>query len=413
MILQKVIKLYLNILFLRSSFRPCLGLVFLAKTKETFKVAELQYLEADLQAQELKYDLSRLLVDRSTGSTLLQFTSPDNNSILRDIEQQHLPSSLRRCDWVAQILKEGRSPENLIDQLRQEPLEVGDHWALDYIRMDDATNNGSYQGRRPNYTMKTLLCSISQTLTCLPALNPMAIRQRLILVDTGVSCFLVKRIPDGRDPAQDCAMVLKQWAGRPFQYSSAINMNVAEIVIDFLSGTTESSKQKVTLLDPTCGSGTFLAFAIAKGMNVEAFDCNPSCVQGSLRNLGYLFGDERIDQVASVNVHDSTKVVDGCETEIDCVVANLPWGVNSIEYLEENWRILDAVRSRISTAIPCAFVTRDPSLDLFRDTGFEVVGQAYVPQREFTLPKGKKKRDSVEIERNNRNRCVVTFARSA
>jgi tRNA G10 N-methylase Trm11 len=262
--------------------------------------------------------------------------------------------------------------------------------------------------------MKTLLCSIAQTLPAFPALDPMDAQQQLMVIDTGLSgCYLTKVLPRTRTVTQQSS-ILTEWARRPFQYSSAININVAEIVIDLLSDFTESTKRKVTMLDPTCGSGTFLAFAMAKGMRVEAFDCNPSCVDGSLRNLESLFQEEKVRLFATVQLHDSSNLWEEENgTEINCVVANLPWGVNSVEYLQENDRILRSVRARISTGIPCAFVTRDPDITLFTGAGFEVLGQAHVPQRDFSLPKGKKKRQSDdEVERNGRNRCVITIARS-
>jgi tRNA G10 N-methylase Trm11 len=170
-------------------------------------------------------------------------------------------------------------------------------------------------------------------------------------------------------------------------------MNVAEIVIDLLSDmTTQSSDAPVTLLDPTCGSGSFLAFAIGKGMRVEACDCNSSCVDGSVRNLKHVLGEEKVKSMTNIQLHDSSSNMwKESETEIDCVVADLPWGVNSIEYVEENSRILKSVRARLSTGIPCALVTRDPDPNIFTDSDFEVIGQAYVPPRDFALPKGRKK----------------------
>ena len=85
-----------------------------------------------------------------------------------------------------------------------------------------------------------------------------------------------------------------------------------------------------------------------------------------------------------------------------------------------------SVRSQIQTGTPCAFITRPsnsgedggPSL-LFESTGFDVVGQSFVPQRDFLLPAGKKKRkkqtensdvDGDTSSARNQNQCVVTIA---
>lgn len=103
-------------------------------------------------------------------------------------------------------------------------------------------------------------------------------------------------------------------------------------------------------------------------------------------------------------------------------------GRNSVLYIDENERILRSVRSQIKIGTPCAFITRPsnsgenkgPSL-LFESTGFDVLGQAFVPQRDFLLPLGKKKRKKTSTENSddgdsasarNQNQCVVTIARA-
>ena len=108
--------------------------------------------------------------------------------------------------------------------------------------------------------------------------------------------------------------------------------------------------------------------------------------------------------------------------------AHHPQGRNSISYIDENERILRSVRSQIEIGTPCAFITRPsnagedkgPSL-LFTSTGFDVLGQAFVPQRDFVLPIGKKKRKKPQTENSKnqdpgsarkQNQCVVTITRA-
>ena len=74
-------------------------------------------------------------------------------------------------------------------------------------------------------------------------------------------------------------------------------------------------------------------------------------------------------------------------------------GRNSVLYVDENERILRSIRSQIQMDTPCAFITRPSNAgedqgpsQLFDATGFDVLGQAFVPQRDFLLPKAKKKR---------------------
>jgi len=112
------------------------------------------------------------------------------------------------------------------------------------------------------------------------------------------------------------------------------------------------------------------------------------------------------------------------------VVANLPWGKNSVLYINGNERILRSVRSQIQVGTPCAFITRPSSSNagdddkspsfLFESTGFDVLGQSFVPQREFSLPRGnKKKRKKGWIDDDDddggggsrsQNQCVITIA---
>lgn len=44
-------------------------------------------------------------------------------------------------------------------------------------------------------------------------------------------------------------------------------------------------EKSICLLDPICGSGTYLAFAMANGMQVEGCDCKPKCIEETLLNL--------------------------------------------------------------------------------------------------------------------------------
>ena len=111
-------------------------------------------------------------------------------------------------------------------------------------------------------------------------------------------------------------------------------------------------------------------------------------------------------------------------------MANLPWGKNSVLYINENERILRSVRSQIEVGTPCAFITR-PSPNagdndkttsfLFESTGFDVLGQSFVPQRDFSLPssnKRKKKKGWVDDDDDDdggdgsrsQNQCVITIA---
>ena len=86
------------------------------------------------------------------------------------------------------------------------------------------------------------------------------------------------------------------------------------------------------LLDPTCGSGTFLALALANDFYVEGCDINPSVADGAIQNIEYLFDKEKVNEYANVEARDSCNPWRHDEpsslntiNDISCVVANLPW----------------------------------------------------------------------------------------
>lgn len=427
--------------FLVLLFSYCNSLTYLCKTKETFKLAELQWLEVELGAlrnnqingnRHQSYQVTKLLVDRATGSTLFRLETSDDKDNCHLLFQNHClsseaPPSLRKCDWILQVVCSEASAAKLVETLRETEQhgifdEVVEDWGLGYIRMEGGSNDGkSHNEKTISYTKTSLMQAVAQALPVPPALDPKKTKQELLVVDTfcgsdNSTCYLgiQQTISTFSNPT-----ILTDWSKRPFQYSSAINPQVAEIIIDMLWEMLRDNKRQeepLTLLDPTCGSGTFLALAMDRGMRVEAYDYNAQCVNGSQRNMKFLFGDKDshyLDQL-EVTLHDSTYPFPTSKDfhKIDCVVANLPWGINSVDYAHQNTNILKSVRNRIDCNTPCAFVTRGADVELATN-GFKVLGQAHVPQRGFQLPKGSKKNmDAKELDRNGRNHCVVTIARA-
>mmetsp|Transcript_4330 Transcript_4330/g.9349 ORF Transcript_4330/g.9349 Transcript_4330/m.9349 type:complete len:504 (+) Transcript_4330:111-1622(+) len=453
----------------------------LFKSKETFKLAEIQNLEASLQTKRseycqddlqdddlvLRYNLIRLLVDRATGSSLFRLdlqskggkdkafsnVKSDNNTRTWPFSESENSlrsellslSCVQRCDWIGQVLEEGDDPTELVKNLQSKNCSTKsiskelniDEWNLDYIKL-----MGEVASRtKPTYTMKSLLCAIAHEIPSRPSLNPSLVKNRLLIVDTASkgsnsTCFLV-RCMENLPNIEDKSPQQLKWAQRPFQYSSAINYEVAEMAVEILITLCDNNIKRIgksskderrILLDPTCGSGTFLALAMAKGFHVEGYDINPSVAEGAVCNLEYLFGEEKVEKFVCVETRDSCSPWrdnellsrSGADAVISCVVANLPWGRNSILYVDENKRILLSVRSQIQVGTPCVFITRPSDsgddkgpLLLFESAGFNVLEQAFVPQRDFLLPTSKKKKKNPRIgnidnDRDKQNQCVIT-----
>ena len=355
----------------------------LFKSKETFKLAEIQNLEASLQTTRteyfrddlqddlvLRYNLTRLLVDRATGSSLFRldlqskggkdkaFSNVKSNSNTRISSESENSlrlellslSCLQRCDWIGQVLEEGGDPTELVKNLQSQNCSTKtlsielciDEWNLDYVKLIGEAASRA----KPTYTMKSVLCAIAHEIPSRPSLNPSLAKNRLLIVDTATkgsnsSCFLVRCI-ENFPKIEDKSPQQLKWAKRPFQYSSAINYEVAEMVVEILTTLCNNNSKRIAkkskdvrrvLLDPTCGSGTFLALAMAKGFRVEGCDINPSVAEGAVCNLEYLFGKEKVEKSACVETRDSCSPWrdnelssrSGADAVISCVVANLPW----------------------------------------------------------------------------------------
>lgn len=374
----------------------CLSASFLVKTSETFKLSELQYLEARLQARS--YSCERLVLDAATGSSLIRIDGFDG------LEERRWPSSLRRSDWVGEILAESDDPHCLLTKIGGvQSIEAG--WTLDYLRLHQSKADAS---KTADYTSRSLLICVAQAISSPAQLIPDQASEKLILVDTVNYLYLVRMI---QRPTHHVHNAIG-WNQRPFQYSSSINPNIAEIVVDFLLDAVNGVEQP-KLLDPTCGSGTFLAYALARGMVTEGWDVQHACVDGTKRNLDSFFGKSDRWTVLKRDAAD-TLTMESLE-DVDCIVANLPWGQNTIAYCDENVRIVERLTPFLKEYAPCAFVTKDANLHVcLKRLGYTVLGWASVPPMDFEIPRGHKKKTKNDVASSVRgsSNCVITFALS-
>ncbi len=205
------------------------------------------------------------------------------------------------------------------------------------------------------YTSKSLSFRVAQLLLpATAALNPKKAQLQLLLIDTPIGIFLGRKRKFTRD-GDETKNIITKWSSRPFQYSSAVNPTIAVIAVDLIhdlvvqhkriSSTTRTTNSKVSMADVTCGSGTFLALALAHGMEVHGFDINEKCVTGTRKNLEFLFGQDMVNSRCNLKVEDSSSTTitvdvgndgDTGNAPFDCVISNLPWGQNTMMSIEEN-----------------------------------------------------------------------------
>lgn len=415
-----------------SSFRNNRNdaVVLIAKTKETFKLADLQYLEATVQS-ESKYDCKRLLMDAATGSSLFlvdRLASDFEACIFgqKDDSSQYVPSSLRACEWVGEVICNSPSPEELLydlSSMKTTTRNLG-AWTLEYLRM----KSGSRNEKSKTYTQKTLCCCISQKLSGTAALNPCHAVDKLLVVDTCESVFLVKLLHLPSDetsslPSSPSILTQQKWAQRPFPYSSATNFQAAEMAMNLLSHRValrpvNEQPTKPHLLDATCGSGTFLALAMARGMQVTGWDFNLRCVEGTQRNLQYAFGNTNFTVLQRSCLDVPENMTQAGVGKIDAVACNLPWGLNSNLFADDgdncSSRLFSAIRKVLKPGIPCVFLYKEEGESgtlYWEQLGYKVIGYASIPQKNYVLPKERKKekRRPEENVLNGRSSCIVSL----
>ena len=298
--------------------------VILGKTFETFKLADLYYLETSLRSGKLNLNpCKRVCIDPATGSSLL---SLDKRFLDKHGEET---TSVERFEWLGSEIAFGKTAQDLLMIVKNcggviEHRSKGEGgFTLDYICMgkSDRGNN--------NFTSKSLVCCMSQLLKVPAALDPRHAIHTLTIVETTKGIHLIELL-ESKTKKDSGTDLQKLWSQRPFQYSSAINPTVANIVIDLIFDLVpkEDDGAIVTILDPTCGSGTLLAFALDRGFSVYGCDINPSCVDGTIRNLEVIFGPENIKNNYFIKLEDSASTPIGTIT-FDCAVANIPWGQNT------------------------------------------------------------------------------------
>ena len=425
--------LFFSLALTNDAHKDPAALVLLAKTTESFKLADLQTLEAQLQAQhDARFSCQRILLDQATGSSLLLLqTHGKNRNIdfwVAQNEAQLLPSSLQRCEWIGVVLvNQTVSALDFLNNVERVTTNLGNgRWTLEYQRMRQRG-----QGRTKSssaYTSKSLLLCTAQRIPTPAALDPLQATDRFMILDTGPprGLFLVKHI---LTQTVVKSKLQQRWATRPYKYSSAINFAVAEIVIDLLQsllskqgGGRSARHRRPILLDPTCGSGTVLGVAVDRGFNVMGWDVNPSCTRGTIDNLQHLlvkYSKEANNNHWQIDTRDSSipvmvKSEQNDQPLVDCAISNLPWGQNSIQFRNETRNIVANVRQLLRQGAPCAFIAKQDLLFL-PELGYQVLGKAYIPPADFVLPQARKKKVLEEqdvVESQRRNACVVIIARA-
>lgn len=109
---------------------------------------------------------------------------------------------------------------------------------------------------------------------------------------------------------------------RPFPHPSSLHPKLARALVN-IAGV----KKNQTLLDPFCGTGGFLIEAGLMDIKVVGCDISKNMAKGCRENLNYF----RIKNYKIIN-----KNALDIDKKFDCVVTDLPYGLNSNVYLQFN-----------------------------------------------------------------------------
>ncbi len=440
---------------------------YVAKTTESFKLADLYWLQANVMAycqRNSQSTVQKLAFHRPTASLLLGYNETSNCN-----SDQALPFPTNRVQYVGAVVASGATAQNLIKNIkegkspsisgRSTTNDCNPSWTLDCDTFEPLA------GRK--FTTSMLVCALSCHLSGEPVLEKNDIDDETIaylLLETSNKLYLVEKLPVDNQMYgiynENVNDFRQEWSRRPYQYSGAVNIDIAISVVDMLrrllskNGEDLNDNKRIRLLDPTVGSGTFLA-AAAKLWNDQnsclelvGVDSNPKCSEGTSKNLckllnvesstveedsrgkswtfSYADSKSEIPSRATIYCGDSVGLLSSASLDgaFDCVVSNLPWNRNTFEYKQETGSctssdILKQIAEVIKPGMPVVVVSgsNDPADSfnakrILHSLGFDTIGEVSIPPAGFSLPEsGKKKKSNAAAESTKRNsNCVVTVA---
>lgn len=433
---------------------------YVAKTTESFKFADLYWLQANVMAysENSESTVEKLAFHRPTASLLLGYNKTSSSSS----DHQELPFPSDRVQYVGRVIASGVNAQELLASIRATST-CNCFWTLDYDTFEPLT------GRQ--FTTSMLMCAVSRHLSGEPLLGRNDSDDATIsylLVESSSKLYLIEKLSVNNQMHEmyqdDVSRFRQEWSRRPFQYSGAVNIEIAITVIDMLQRLQPKNREdlkdnrRIRVLDPTVGSGTFLATAAKLwnsrkndgngSLDIVGIDSNCKCSEGTIHNLCKLFGVECIaeeeefigkswafnnsksgmDSRVTIYCGDSVELISSTSLDgalFDCVVSNLPWNRNTYEYKQDTG---SCTRSEIMRRLPEVLKPGKPVIvvsgsndltDSFNakcsllSMGFSVIGEVTIPPAGFSLPDSvKNKKKSIEATRpaKRNSDCVVTVA---
>ena len=172
-----------------------------------------------------------------------------------------------------------------------------------------------------DYSEKNLAGYVWRSLTN-PKVNLKNPKTRIDLFFTGnrvYCCVLIKEISENFESRKAHL--------RPFPHPSSLHPRLARALVNITE-----IKDKEILLDPFCGTGGFLIESGLMGIKVIGYDINKFMIRGCENNLkNFNIKDFKIFHKNALKILN----------RFDCIVTDLPYGLNSnviLKYSKDNWK---------------------------------------------------------------------------
>ena len=269
---------------------------------------------------ELSYhEINTILNLRNTPFKIL---IKNNNFLILEIESLREFSRLGGIYKIVEITSENESIEKLYKNIKQNNeffwLEEKARWCLSYYSVEK-TDNIIYKKMSEylNEEISKLVKKNKQIKNDIVednfreiSVNKIKNITEIILAYDGKKFYLgkTKIVFNSTD-------YIKRDLSRPFQDSSiSISPRIARILVNLLG-----LKNNQTVLDPFCGTGTFLIEASILGLNVIGTDKRKECVYGTRKNLQWINKNQK-KMNSNIMINDAEKLVNFSKKSIDGIV---------------------------------------------------------------------------------------------
>lgn len=265
------------------------------------------------------YEINTILNLRNTPFKIL---IKNNNFLILEIESLREFSRLGGIYKIVEITSENESIEKLYKNIKQNNeffwLEEKARWCLSYYSVKK-TDNIIYKKMSEylNEEISKLVKKNKQIKNDIVednfreiSVNKIKNITEIILAYDGKKFYLgkTKIVFNSTD-------YIKRDLSRPFQDSSiSISPRIARILVNLLG-----LKNNQTVLDPFCGTGTFLIEASILGLNVIGTDKRKECVYGTRKNLQWINKNQK-KMNSNIMINDAEKLVNFSKKSIDGIV---------------------------------------------------------------------------------------------